>query len=257
MQTIKIDLQDVRKAGSVVEAIVAECERESIMLATSAAMGGQTFATSGPGSGWSKTFDASDYASAAIEDDVANSDCNPSESECVDPTDGRVASGVDPDSSEDDFADLRDAEATDESWIFTISTECPNKGKIAWLIKLDNGSFATAWPNDPSSWEDDDGGFSEKRQTTSEEHSIIVSLWNKRELPEPKKFDGEISWTDESCVEVDCPSVEDAMDYPQITAEMARSVVDYHHTESDVNEWSELLSKVRTLTEALEGIEMS
>lgn len=96
MDTIHIDLDDVVRAGSVEAAICAAVEDYPMLLANSSAMGGQTFATSGPGGGWTRTFDAQDYARAAIRQEIGMSGCLPSDIMAINPEDGRVARGVNP-----------------------------------------------------------------------------------------------------------------------------------------------------------------
>jgi len=171
MKTIKIDLDDVRAAGSVTEAVRAAVrDRGNTLLADSSALGGQTFATSGPGSGWTRTFDAGDYASAAIGQDVAASGGNPSDSEAIDPEDGRVARGVAPEADED--------------------------------------------------------------------------------------WDGSVEWSDESIVEVVCPEVEDALEYPETVAKIAEAVIDYHGDRSSRKAWAALIRLIRTAAERLESINL-
>lgn len=122
--TVTIDLSDVVKHGGVEAAVVAAVEGDSeVLLATPQAMGGQTFATSGPGPGWTITFGASDYARAAIAEDIANSGCEPGESWAFDPTDGRVATGVAGDDGE-----LSHVVWGDES---IVRVECPDIGEAA------------------------------------------------------------------------------------------------------------------------------
>jgi hypothetical protein len=118
--TIRINIDDVVKHGGVVAAIEARCPEE-ITLATPEAMGGQTFQTSGPGPGWSRNLTAADYATRAIEEDIANSGCDPSESSALDPTDGRLAHGVDPDDEDEEWSG--EIEWEDES---CVRVACPS-----------------------------------------------------------------------------------------------------------------------------------
>lgn len=166
---IKINLYKVKQAGSVEQAIVQNCP-DDILVADSSAMGGQTFATSGPGPGWTCEFDASDYAKECIESDIANGGGAPSESSAINPETGRLAHGVDP--------------AGDEEW------------------------------------------------------------------------DGEIDWEEDSCVCIECPSIEDAIDDPKTTATMAQAVIDHHSAESDTEEWAQLIRRIRAAAEALEDIDL-
>lgn len=122
--TVTIDLGDVVKHGGIEAAVIAAVDGDSeVLLATPQAMGGQTFATSGPGPGWTKRFDATDYARAAIAEDIANSGCEPGESWAFDPADGRVATGV-----ADDDGVMSGIEWGDES---VVRVECPDIGEAA------------------------------------------------------------------------------------------------------------------------------
>jgi len=96
----QISINDVVRSGSVEQAVIDEMPGD-ILIADESAMGGQTFVTSGPGPGWTKTLGATDYASAAIAAVMSDSGCMPSEVSVIDPTDGRIAHGVNPDAGED------------------------------------------------------------------------------------------------------------------------------------------------------------
>lgn len=151
---MRITLRDVRRAGSVSAAIEAECESsDSVAAATPAALSGQTFATSGPGPGWSRQFDANDYAARALADGAVSA---------IDPDDGREA---------------------------TLA-------------------------------------------------------------------DGEVDWSDESVIELVCPSIEDAVDDPATVAIMVQAVIDHHHAASDCGEWRRLIEAMRAAAAALDDIDL-
>jgi hypothetical protein len=57
-------------------------------------------------------------------------------------------------------------------------------------------------------------------------------------------------WTDESVVKVKCPDIDDAIKYPEIAAQMARSVSDHHYAESDRQAWKNLVAGIRNLSES-------
>lgn len=94
---IRVSIQDVNEHGTVAAAIAHIVTERcgEILVADSSAMGGQTFATSGPGPGWTKRFSVADYARVAIAEDVAHSGCKPSDSTVIDPEDGIIGHGVD------------------------------------------------------------------------------------------------------------------------------------------------------------------
>lgn len=91
---VTIDLDDVRTHGGVAAA-VAECAGDEIRVADPRAMGGQTFATSGPGPGRTTEFGPDDYARACIRGERCDSGADPSECMAIDPSDGRLATGED------------------------------------------------------------------------------------------------------------------------------------------------------------------
>lgn len=82
---VKIDLRDVVNAGGVSEAIVAWANDSDT---TSSGVIGSTFSCSGPGSGWQKNHDASDYAERALEESYGAL-------YYIDADDGRLASMTD------------------------------------------------------------------------------------------------------------------------------------------------------------------
>jgi hypothetical protein len=122
-EIVRIDLDDVLEFGSIENAIAGVCANRyrEILVADSSAMGGQTFATSGPGSGYTQQFDSGDYARAAIQQDVAESGCNPSESSVIDPSDGRIGHGVDNEDEEEDWSG--EIQWEDES---SVCVDCPS-----------------------------------------------------------------------------------------------------------------------------------
>ncbi len=64
--TITLALSDISAAGSIAAAIEAHCaEHDSIC----SGQVGPSFATSGPGPGWSRNYSARDYAARALSDE--------------------------------------------------------------------------------------------------------------------------------------------------------------------------------------------
>ncbi|OJY94413.1 MAG: hypothetical protein BGP25_05325 [Lysobacterales bacterium 63-13] len=80
--SITITLRDVERHGSIRAAIIATCNEHD--LYASGDLGGPTFATSGPGLGWSRQFDAMDYAGRALSDEYGAAGY-------IDAADGRMA----------------------------------------------------------------------------------------------------------------------------------------------------------------------
>lgn len=80
MENILIRINDVVDAGSVEAAIIAASQSADWASGDI----GPTFATSGPGSGWTKEYTSTDYARRALADDYGAI-------AYVDPDDGRVA----------------------------------------------------------------------------------------------------------------------------------------------------------------------
>ena len=66
MQTIKINISDVVMSDNSVTSAIHAYAKESDAIASGVV--GQSFATSGPGAGWSKQYDESDYAQRALGD---------------------------------------------------------------------------------------------------------------------------------------------------------------------------------------------
>jgi hypothetical protein len=109
---VQIDIDDVVRHGSVEAAIEAWAEIESRQTASGVI--GPEFSTSGPGSGWSKTHDASDFAERAVSDSYGAL-------YYIDSYDGRLASR--PGWTEEGTSDEHPIEWTDESVVEVI---CPD-----------------------------------------------------------------------------------------------------------------------------------
>lgn len=166
---VKIDIDDVRHAGSVEAAIIAAC-KESDSVASGVV--GMEFATSGPGTGWSKQYGPDEWSREAFSRGAVA---------YVDETDGRV---------------LRT-----EPW-----EGQDNNGKAVYT-DIGGGEYVLG------------------------------------------------DWSSESEVCVTCPDEDDALSYPEIFAEMARSVIDHHGPMSDRRAWRELISRIKEAADALDGID--
>lgn len=106
--TLTLDLDAVRKAGSVRGAIAAWCDESRD---TSCGVIGPAFSTSGPGPGWSKQHDAHDFATRAMEQGAIY---------YLDLDDGRLAWAPE---WTDDMYDGQPIEWTDKS---VVSLSCPD-----------------------------------------------------------------------------------------------------------------------------------
>ena len=63
---ITLRISDIASSGSVSAAIISSCESSDYLAS---GVIGPSFSTSGPGSGWQRQHDATDYASRALDDD--------------------------------------------------------------------------------------------------------------------------------------------------------------------------------------------
>lgn len=100
---MKITLAHIVEHGSISAAIEALC-KESDTVASGVI--GSSFSTSGPGSGWQRNYDTSDYADRALADDYGSTSY-------IDSSDGREA----------ELDEDGDVEWSDES---VIELECPS-----------------------------------------------------------------------------------------------------------------------------------
>jgi len=107
-KAIVIDLSDVQRHGSVDVALEAYCEASDT---TSCGVVGPSFATSGPGPGWSRNHDESDFAARAMEGGALY---------YLDIDDGRIAYCP---TWEDDLYDGQEIVWTSESM---VRIECPD-----------------------------------------------------------------------------------------------------------------------------------
>jgi hypothetical protein len=142
--------------GGIREALTDACDKSDTVAC---GVIGPAFATSGPGSGWSKQYDETDFAERSFEG-----------------------------------------------------------GALAYL-DLDNGRLATS------------------------------PEWTEGE------YDGQpIEWTDESVVCLECPDIQEAIDDPEVFAEMAAAVAELHDAESNCREWAKMLASIRKLAECVEDV---
>lgn len=115
-----IDISDVAKAGSVSQAIVAWA-KESDTVASGVV--GSTFATSGPGIGWTQNYGTAEYAERALSEGA---------SAYIDESTGLVLHSVHVDDADDDAEILTDiggceyavGEWSEES---VVRLECPDE----------------------------------------------------------------------------------------------------------------------------------
>jgi hypothetical protein len=70
-------------------------------------------------------------------------------------------------------------------------------------------------------------------------------------------YRGEHTWSRESVVRVECPFLDEAIEYPEITAGMAAAVVDHHGPCSDLAAWRQLIRSVRALAMATAVIDLN
>ena len=113
--TITIDLDDVLRSETVRSAI-AVVGADTMLVITG----------EGPGPGWSKDYDASDYAQMMASEDIAASGADES-AEMLNPDDGRICVGrrVRSDEGEDEI----ELDWTDES---VVRIECPGIEEAVW-----------------------------------------------------------------------------------------------------------------------------
>ena len=92
-----INIHDIADHGdNVATAVAAAVRREGeIFVVDSGTMDGQTFATSGPGNGYSQTLGTCDYAIAGVRREMECTGCRPSEAIGIDPADGQIVRGKD------------------------------------------------------------------------------------------------------------------------------------------------------------------
>jgi hypothetical protein len=69
-------------------------------------------------------------------------------------------------------------------------------------------------------------------------------------------YDGEeIVWTDDSMICLECPSIDDAIEYPQFAAEMAAAVIETHNANSNKAEWSKIVRAIKAAADAMADID--
>lgn len=71
--------------------------------------------------------------------------------------------------------------------------------------------------------------------------------------------DGEyfrIEWSDASVVCIECPTIEEAIEHPDVAAEMAQAVIDTHGPASDKAAWRKLIIAIREAAEAVADVDV-
>mgnify|MGYP000844097660 FL=1 len=106
--TITITMSDVLRHGGIRDALIDACDKSDTVAC---GVIGPAFATSGPGSGWSKQYDETDFAARAFEGGALA---------YLDLDNGRLATS--PDWDRDEYAG-QPIEWTDES---VVCLECPD-----------------------------------------------------------------------------------------------------------------------------------
>lgn len=264
---LSIDLDDVIRYGGVREAIAAWCEASGD---TACGVVGPSFATSGPGSGWSREHDSQDFAVRAVEEgglyylDLDDGRLVKSEEATLDDEWSRARP------YQGDYTAVVDgfvgAPAGEEVILLRISPlrGAPHvvhtrDGGESWLIdeddEIDPAVFAPinddervealeglyrAWEMPDAEWRTTDGDL-------LDEDALIRSMGETLYLGE---------WTRDSVVEIVCPDVGDAVEHPAEVAQMAHAVIDYHGAESDCDAWRDLVAAIKTAAEALDDIEI-
>lgn len=62
-------------------------------------------------------------------------------------------------------------------------------------------------------------------------------------------------WSDGSEVRLEVPDLDDALEHPEVVAEMAQAVIDYHGPMSDRKRWAKLVRDIKSAADALDGID--
>lgn len=68
------------------------------------------------------------------------------------------------------------------------------------------------------------------------------------------RWTGEVTWTDESVIELVCPTFDEAIQHPRVFAQMMRAVVSRHKVMSHTGQWWNLLSSCRAIVSQCDGI---
>jgi hypothetical protein len=126
-----------------------------------------------------------------------------------------------------------------------LSTSGPGPG---WTIKHDATDFAKrALEQVPYYLDSEDGRL-----------AYLVDENGDPYEDEIDKYKGELKleWSDESVVALKCPDIEDAIENPSEFADMAQSIINYHHAESDTEAWKKLLESINNLADAIGNIDV-
>lgn len=67
--------------------------------------------------------------------------------------------------------------------------------------------------------------------------------------------DGDLVWSDESVVALECPGEDEALDEPEALAKMYRGIISGRCIADDLRDWKDLLKRVRAAADALDEID--
>jgi hypothetical protein len=209
---MKITIEHVAENGnSVSAAIEAACtDHDSI----ASGVIGPSFATSGPGSGWQRNYDASDYAERALSGDYGASSY-------IDSSDGWEAEMIEVQYWVDNY---KSGSANTLSGPF--ATLDAARAAVSGETEVEIEAYA---------------GTVERL----EEHGEVdlVEAYSASEDSEDYeaiyKTGGNVVWSDESVIELACPSLEEAMESPEAYQAMV-DALPIHEVQTDLDAWETL-----------------
>lgn len=146
--------------------------------------------------------------------------------------------------------DLQDVKNATDSVPIAIENACARRDSIA--SGEIGPTFTTSGPGPGWSIEYDETDYAERALKAGCSYYVSDTTGEAAFLDE----NGELTWTDDSVVELKCPEIEDAIDYPESAAAMAREVIAHHHPESNCRKWRELIESIRVAAEAFFDIDL-
>lgn len=174
---------------------------------------GPSFACSGPGSGWQKNFDVADYAERALASDYGATSY-------IDSSDGTMAelAGI---------QEINGCQGIDEGDTVLIIREL--RGEEGWII-----------------W------IMERQEKGGDENPEEIDYFDTyREALATLEEMRPVLWTTESMVEIELPSVEEAVSQLYESKRFAESARTYSNDESEIDEFLENLAEPYELTDGL------
>ena len=237
---LTIDLDDVRKAGSVCKAIFNAC-LEHGQVSSGYSQTVESMVTFGVE--WQDGTGIDGYAARALKGGALH---------YIDHSDGRMVS----------------QEPVEDAWWDLAADTVLMGDSINDMAVAQSGNLVATSSDDGETWSEDvrlvSKVLTEGWRVVVDRglHERTLKQWynyNGGDTDTLRDFNGNSfivgEWSDVSVVALECPSISDAMDYPETVAFMAQAVIDHHGECSNRDAWKDLIVVMKEAAAFIEDID--